>query len=127
MGELLPDRHVSAGVSPDGRLCVSAAGALVTSARRPAGPKADPMDPCPLLRNGSVSIARDRALRCASHTTKIIGKLCAGKSHAQFERGLYGNGSAFVLRPRHNLPMAIDWFPLWLSLRVAALSTLIAL
>ena len=28
--------------------------------------------------------------------SKIIVKLCAGKPHAQFERGLYGNGPAAI-------------------------------
>src|SRR5581483_2692051 len=63
------------------------------------------MDPKPFLRYGSASTARNRALRCERRAPKIIGKLCAGKPHAQFERGLRGNGSAFVLIPRHNLPM----------------------
>ena len=33
-------------------------------------------------------------LSVASDINKIIGKLCAGKPHAQFERGLHGNGPA---------------------------------
>ena len=45
-------------------------------------------------------------LSSASHITKIIVKLCAGKPHAQFERGLHGNGPAVTLEPRHNLPMS---------------------
>ncbi len=35
----------------------------------------------------------DRAVRCAWHVTKIIGKLCAGKPHTPFEKEFYGNGS----------------------------------
>jgi hypothetical protein len=56
---------------------------------------------------GSASAARHGVLPVASHINKIIGKLCAGKPHAQFERGLHGNGPALALEPRHNLPMRI--------------------
>ena len=43
-------------------------------------------------RDGSVSAARDREIPGASHAKKIIGKPCAGKLHARFERGLLKTG-----------------------------------
>src|SRR5436190_20225545 len=66
------------------------------------------MDRPTVTRYGLVSAARPRALRCASHTSKIIGKPCAGKPHARFERGFDGNRSAVRPILRHNLPMQPD-------------------
>jgi len=57
--------------------------ACKTTRRREGGS----MDRRSALRDGSVPFARDRALRGASHASKIIGKPCAGKLHARFERG----------------------------------------
>jgi hypothetical protein len=57
------------------------------------------------LRDGIASTARHGVLSIASHISKILVKLCAGKPHAQFERGLHGNGPAVTLEPHHNLPM----------------------
>jgi hypothetical protein len=85
------------GVSSDGRLCVPKTGALANTARRSADAEKDPLDPCSFLRYGFVPPARNRALCCASDATKIIDKMFAGKPHAQFEMGVYGEGSAPVL------------------------------
>ena len=41
---------------------------------------------------GFVSAARCREIPCASHTSKIIVKPCAGKLHAGLKGGLLGNG-----------------------------------
>ena len=53
-----------------------------------AGSMGQPATP----RYGFASTAWYRALPGASRTWKIIGKRCAGKLHARFERGLHGNG-----------------------------------
>src|ERR1019366_3360332 len=62
---------------------------LAESAGWSTGGASEILDEPAALRNGSVQTARHRALSVASHVKKIIGKLCAGKRHAQFERGLY--------------------------------------
>lgn len=58
------------------------------------GDTAEGLDPRPAPWDGSASPPRHGVLSDASHTTKIIVKLCAGKPLAQFERGLHGNGPA---------------------------------
>ena len=74
---------------------------------RRGGQRADAagaVDRRPVSRNGSVSTARNREIPGASHTSKIIGKPCAGKPHARFERGLLKTGWRKPV-PRQNLPM----------------------
>jgi len=65
-------------------------------------------------------------LSVASHITKIIGKLCAGKPHAQFERGLHGNGPAVTLEPRHNLPMSLKSAAFFALIGMILLTVLLA-
>ncbi len=59
-----------------------------------------------LITGGMNAIAGGGTLLSdASHIHNIIVKLCGGKPHAQFERGLYGNGPAVTLVSHYNLPM----------------------
>jgi RNA-directed DNA polymerase len=62
------------------------------SAGRAASDAVGSLDSRTVSRNGSVSIARRRALPGASRISKIIVKPCAGKPHARFERGLLKTG-----------------------------------
>ena len=62
------------------------------SPRRAAGGSGGEVVSRSFCRDGSVSAARDREIPGASHTKKIIGKPCAGKLHARFERGFLETG-----------------------------------
>ena len=92
LGQLLPDRQLPAGVSPDGLFRVSAAASVASSPRRATHAAVGLWTPRTVPWDGSVSTASDRALPCASRAIKITGKPCAGKPHARFERGLMETG-----------------------------------
>jgi group II intron reverse transcriptase/maturase len=62
--------------------------------------KQNALDQRSTLWAGLASAAGHSVLSVASDIKKITVKLCAGKPHAQFERGLYGNGPAVMLEPR---------------------------
>ena len=69
----------------------------------------DPLDRPTVSRYGSAPSAGHRVLPGASHISKIIGKPCAGKPHARFERGFDENRLAMWPILRHNLPMQSSW------------------
>ena len=94
LGQLLPNGECRSGVQQDGRLRLPDAATLAESAGRATVDGSKILDRQTAIRDGSVQAARHCALSVASSIRKIIGKLCAGKRHAQFERGLYGNGPA---------------------------------
>jgi hypothetical protein len=83
VGELLPDGNGVAGVPENGPFHLYAASALAVPARRAAQGPAGSVDRRIVSRDGSVWIARHRALPGASCISKIIAKPCAGKPHAR--------------------------------------------
>jgi RNA-directed DNA polymerase len=85
-------RSKTTGVPENGQLRLWATRSVDVSPRRAASDAASSMDSPTVSRNGSVSIARNRALPGASRISKIIVKPCAGKPHARFERGLLKTG-----------------------------------
>jgi len=70
-----------------GQLCPPADVPLDGAARGAESSEDGKVDPGPFCRYGFVQTARNREIPDASHIRTIIGKPCAGKPHARFERG----------------------------------------
>src|SRR5215467_5601061 len=104
LGKLFPYRQCRSGIQSDGSLRGSTPSPLAASAWGTTTHEATSLYLRPAPRYGPSSVDGHGAIPCASHTQKIIVKPCAGKRHARFERGCYGNGSDSLI-PRHHLPM----------------------
>src|SRR5271169_1533155 len=131
MGPVLSDGECRTEVQSTGHVRVPTADWLDESARRAAAGSNTEVVPRSVCSYGSVPSARNREIPGASHPKKIIGKPCAGKLHARFERGLLKTGwlcsqyrvkiylcviavscaSARAGRPPHSLPRPFPWFP----------------
>ena len=92
LGELLPDGQRRPGVQSDRYLRGAQTPTLAAPAGRTAAHEASILYLPAALRHGPASAEGHRGLSDASHTQKIIGKPCAGKRHARFERGSHGTG-----------------------------------
>ena len=87
LGELFPDGKCRSGVPQDGHVRGRELALLAVSAGRAAADETGSIHRRSALRDGTAQANGHREIPGASHTQKIIGKPCAGKRHARFERG----------------------------------------
>ena len=92
LGELFPDGECRPGVQQNGRLRGEKSAALAVPARRATANQARAIHWRSASWYGFASVDGHREIPGASHTQKVIGKPCAGKRHARFERGILETG-----------------------------------